>query len=412
MIPAMTIGVELWHFLTGRSQGRPSGSEGQACRSSARRAIYVCGITPYDTTHLGHAATFVWTDLAARVMRLTGTHVDMCRNVTDVDDHLLAEARASGVPWRSLATQQTYRFERDMSDLGIARPAYEPSSHDYVDDVIRLALELYRTGGSIRTGWFGLFPWGEGLRGRRSRFQRRDHLLRRRCRARRDARVNEAAENALDVAIWQCSSDHEPAWPSPWWDGRPGWHAECAAMALSTFGPTVDLHGGGADLRFPHHAYESALAEAFTGASPFARSWMHVGTVMTGGQKMAKSTGNLVFIHDLLQRWPAAAIRYLVLSRSWQDDWEFEDVALDDATRHLDDMWKGSTTPVEREVTRRRIVAALLDEPRRTDGSRHRQGGRGSGAYRAARLLGPTGHHHLGVTKLEAALYGIFMPVV
>ena len=119
----------------------------------------------------------------------------------------------------------------------------------------------------------------------------------------------------------------------------------CAAMALSTFGPTVDLHGGGADLRFPHHAYEAALAEAFTGVSPFARSWMHVGTVMTGGQKMAKSTGNLVLVHDLLQRWSAAAIRYLMLSRPWQDDWEFEEIALDDATAHLDDMWKGATTP-------------------------------------------------------------------
>ncbi len=322
--------------------------------------IYVCGITPYDTTHLGHAATFIWTDLAARVLRLTGSHVDMCRNVTDVDDHLLAEARANGVPWRSLATQQTYRFERDMSDLGVARPAFEPRSHDYVDDVIHLALELVTQGAAYeRDG--SVFFRGEKVCEAAGLDSSDAAILLGEDVARRDARVNEAAENALDVAIWQRSSDHEPAWPSPWSDGRPGWHAECAAMALSTFGPIVDLHGGGADLRFPHHAYETALAEAFTGASPFARSWMHVGTVMTGGEKMAKSTGNLVFIHDLLQRWPAAAVRYLVLSRSWQDDWEFEAVALDDATRRLDDMWKGSTTPVEREGARRRIVAALLD---------------------------------------------------
>ena len=322
--------------------------------------VYVCGITPYDTTHVGHAATFIWTDLAAQVIRLTGTHVDMCRNITDVDDHLLAEARSGGVPWRSLATQQTYRFERDMSDLGMARPAFEPRSHDYVDDVIRLAQELIPRGAAYeRDG--SVFFRGEMVCAAAGLDPGQATALLGEDAARRDARVNEAVEHPLDVAIWQCSSDHEPAWPSPWGNGRPGWHAECTAMALSTFGPTVDLHGGGGDLRFPHHAYEAALAEAFTGVSPFARSWMHVGTVMTGGEKMAKSTGNLVFIHDLLQRWPAAALRYLVLSRPWQDDWEFEEAALEDATRHLDDMWKGSKTPVERDGARRKVVAALLD---------------------------------------------------
>ena len=144
--------------------------------------------------------------------------------------------------------------------------------------------------------------------------------------------------------------------------GTAGWHAECAAMALSTFGPTVDLHGGGADLRFPHHAYETAMAEAFTGVAPFARSWMHVGTVMIRGQKMAKSTGNLVLVHDLLQRWPAAAIRYLILSRPWEAAWEFEENALDEATAHLDDMWRSATTPVESESARRAAVTALLDD--------------------------------------------------
>ena len=123
--------------------------------------VYVCGITPYDTTHLGHAATFVWTDLAARVLHLTGAHVDVCRNVTDVDDHLLAEARSRGVPWRSLATQQTYRFERDASDLGIVRPAFEPRSHDYVDDVITLALGLLAQGAAYERDGSVFFPGGQ-----------------------------------------------------------------------------------------------------------------------------------------------------------------------------------------------------------------------------------------------------------
>ena len=130
----------------------------------------------------------------------------------------------------------------------------------------------------------------------------------------------------------------EPAWPCPWGPGRPGWHAECTAMALTTFGATVDLHAGGADLAFPHHAYEAAQAEAFTGVRPYARSWMHVGTVMAGGQKMAKSTGNLVFIHDLLERWPAVAIRFLILSRPWHESWEFDESGLDQAEDELEEL--------------------------------------------------------------------------
>ncbi len=322
--------------------------------------VYVCGITPYDTTHLGHAATFVWTDLAARVLHLTGAHVDVCRNVTDVDDHLLAEARSRGVHWRSLATQQTYRFERDASGLGIDRPAFEPRSHDYVDDVIALALGLLAQGAAYeRDG--SVFFHGEHVCEVAGLDPSEAAILLREDSARRDVRIDEAAENPLDVVIWQRSSGDEPAWPSPWGQGRPGWHSECAAMALSTFGPTVDLHGGGADLRFPHHAYEAALAEAFTGVAPFARSWMHVGTVMIGGQKMAKSTGNLVLVHDLLQRWSAAAIRYLILSRPWRASWEFEENSLEEATSQLDEMWKSATTPVEGSSARREVVAALLD---------------------------------------------------
>lgn len=340
--------------------------------------VYVCGITPYDTTHLGHAATFVWTDLAARVLHLAGAHVDVCRNVTDVDDHLLAEAKARGVTWRSLAAQETYRFERDASDLGVIRPAFEPRSHDHVDDVIALAAGLvargaaYERGGAVYFRGAGVHAPGDGP----------GHDTFASSPGGSPAPQNgtdaapggphdegsDDAESPDDVAVWHAPRDNGPTWPSPWGPGRPGWHAECAAMALSTFGASIDLHGGGADLRFPHHAYESAMVEAFTGVSPFARSWMHVGTVRTGGRKMAKSTGNLVFVHDLLQRWPAAAIRYLILARSWRDDWEFEEESLDRATRQLDDLWrsavstKGATSTAGRGEARRGVVDALLDD--------------------------------------------------
>lgn len=326
--------------------------------------VYICGITPYDTTHLGHAATFVWTDLAARVLHLTGAQVEICRNVTDVDDHLLAEARERHVDWRALASQQTYRFERDASDLSIARPAFEPRSHDHVDDVIALAAELLARGAAYERGGSVYFR-GHEVPGRVGLDPEAAAAALRRSEERLGVGAGEDREDRedpLDVAVWQRSSGDQPAWSSPWGQGRPGWHAECAAMALATFGSSVDLHGGGADLRFPHHAYEAALAEQFTGVAPFARAWMQVGTVMVEGRKMAKSTGNLVFVHDLLERFPAAAIRLLVVSRRWDEPWDFDEGALERAERDLDELWEGATRPVDRDAARREVMGALLDD--------------------------------------------------
>jgi cysteinyl-tRNA synthetase len=298
----------------------------------SRARVYVCGITPYDTTHVGHAATFLWTDLAARVLRLTGVEVDICRNVTDVDDHMLAAAADRGTSWRSLATQQTYRFERDMEELSVAKPAFEPRSHDHVDEVVLLAAELvvrgaaYQREGSIYFRAAGVHEAAGLSRGEALAL----------AAAHGGHPDDPAKDDPLDAAVWVRSTGDEPAWPSPWGDGRPGWHAECSAMALSTFGPALDLHAGGADLAFPHHAYEAALCEAYTGVRPFARAWMRAGTVTVGGEKMAKSAGNLAFVSDVLERWPADALRLLVLSRRWDESWDFSEPALDGAAAALD----------------------------------------------------------------------------
>ena len=318
--------------------------------------IYICGITPYDTTHLGHAATFVWADMAARVLRLTGHPVEVCRNITDVDDHLLVQAKERGVPWKSLATQQSYRFERDMDLLGVSRPAFEPRSHDHVDGVIALAVELLVRGVAYQRNGSVYF---------------RGNAVHETVGLSREEATSLAAERGghpddpnkddpLDAALWVRSIGDEPAWSSPWGPGRPGWHAECTAMALTTFGATMDLHVGGADLAFPHHAYEAAQAEAFTGVHPFARSWMHVGTVMAGGKKMAKSTGNLVFVHDLLERWSAAAIRFLILSRPWHESWEFDESELDRAENELEDLRVVKANPGNSAATAE-VRRALFD---------------------------------------------------
>ncbi|HET6965159.1 MAG TPA: class I tRNA ligase family protein [Acidimicrobiales bacterium] len=323
-----------------------------------RARVYVCGITPYDATHLGHAATFVWADVAARVLRLTGAEVEVCRNITDVDDHLLARARADHVAWRSLAAQQTYRFEADMEALGVARPTYEPRSYDHVGDVIAIAAELVAAGRAYVTNGSVYFrgadvPARAGLD--------------------RDAALALAAERGghpddpdkvdpLDAALWQRSVGDEPAWDSPWGRGRPGWHAECTAMALATFGPTVDLHLGGAELAFPHHAYEAAQAEAYAGVAPFARAWMHVGTVMVDGRKMAKSAGNLVFVADLLERYPAGALRHLILSRPWDQPWEFRDDELAAAATEVEHLWSHAARSGGSPEAGRAVIAALLDD--------------------------------------------------
>jgi cysteinyl-tRNA synthetase len=145
-------------------------------------------------------------------------------------------------------------------------------------------------------------------------------------------------DDPLDVPVWLASSGDDPAWDSPWGPGRPGWHAECAAMATAILGLSVDVHGGGSDLAFPHHAYEAALVEAATGVAPFARAWMHIGEVGVGGEKMAKSTGNLVLIFDLLQEWQAEVVRLMILDRSWGDAWSYEPALLDQAASRLDDL--------------------------------------------------------------------------
>ncbi|HEX5265554.1 MAG TPA: class I tRNA ligase family protein, partial [Acidimicrobiales bacterium] len=162
------------------------------------------------------------------------------------------------------------------------------------------------------------------------------------------------------AALWQRSIGDEPAWDSPWGRGRPGWHAECTAMAVSTFGPTVDLHVGGQELAFPHHAYESAQAEAYTGVAPFARAWLHTGTVMLGGEKMAKSAGNLVFVGDLLKRYPPGALRYLILSRSWGEPWDFAEEDLNAAAAHVETLWSYAAKPGGSTGAGRAVVSTLL----------------------------------------------------
>lgn len=323
-----------------------------------RARIYVCGITPYDTTHLGHAATFVWTDVVARVLRHTGVAVDVCRNITDVDDDMLAQARRRGEDWRRLAAKQTYRFEEDMRLLGVGKPAFEPQSHNYVGEVVALAAALLEAGVAYQrdgTVWFR----GGDLHTRAGLSRSQAEALVSRSAVGEDRPVG---DDPLDAPVWQRSLPGEPAWPSPWGEGRPGWHAECAAMALATLGTGLDVHAGGQDLAFPHHAYEAAQAEEALGVRPFARAWMHVGTVRRHGEKMAKSAGNLVFVHELLDAWPAEAVRLLLIDRDWSAPWDFHDGDLDPAAARIEALRSRAAAPGGSDAATAAAVDALLDD--------------------------------------------------
>jgi cysteinyl-tRNA synthetase len=332
---------------------------GRALPVVGRARIYVCGITPYDTTHLGHAATFVWGDVAARVLRHAGVDVEVCRNVTDVDDVLDAAAARAGSRFDSFAAVQQFRFDRDMTALGIRRPVHEPRAHNHVQQVVALAEALLEAGAAYERGGSVHFrgaavPGRVGLNASTARALAREF----------GEDLDDGREHWADVAVWRAAGPGagttEPAWPSPWGDGRPGWHAECAAMALTTFGPAMDLHVGGADLRFPHHAYEAAMAEAVTGVTPFARAWLHVGTVQVDGEKMAKSAGNLVLVSDVVESHAPEVLRLLLIDRHWAEPWDFEPDDLDRAAARLERLYAAAARTTDGAASASRAVSVAL----------------------------------------------------
>jgi len=343
-------------------QLRPVRIAGRSLPLMGKARIYVCGVTPYDVTHLGHAATYVWVDVVGRLLRHLGTEVEVCRNVTDVDDVLLAAARRAGAPYDAFAAVQQFQFEQDMALLGVRRPAHEPRAHNFVRQVVALASALVDGGHAyVRDGsvYFrgGELPASAGLSNDEALALLSEF---------HDEPDDPAKDTPFDVAVWRATDPGSPAWPSPWGEGRPGWHAECTAMALSTYGSSVDLHAGGADLRFPHHAYEAAQAEAFSGVRPFARSWMHVGMVRAGEAKMAKSARNLVLVSDVLAAHTAGALRLLLVRRRFGDSWPFEAAQLDVVEAELELLFGVSARPArgsgDGTAAQEAVLNALRDD--------------------------------------------------
>jgi cysteinyl-tRNA synthetase len=318
--------------------------------------MYVCGITPYDVTHLGHASTFVWADLIATLGGHPGSPAVVCRNVTDVDDVLTHAAQERGLPYDELGVTQEFLFERDMTALGVARPQHSPHARSFIAEVQQLATALLANGAAYEADGFVYFrgggvPSATGLD--------RDAAMRL-SQEYGDQEHFPGREDDFDVAVWRPSPEGDPAWPSPWGWGRPGWHAECAAMSLSTLGSSVDVLVGGADLTFPHHAYQAAMVEAATGVTPYARAVAHIGEVRLAGAKMAKSTGNLMLVSDLLDRYSGSVLRLGLLNRPWDVAWDCVDGNFDKTADLLQRV--RDAAPGEHEELHHGVLDALLAE--------------------------------------------------
>ena len=273
--------------------------------------IYVCGITPYDSTHLGHANTYLAYDLLIRRLEDLGHRVRMVRNITDVDDSILPKARELGVDFLELAAAETARFHCDMEDLNTRPPAAEPKATEWVDEMVAHISQLAAAGHAYTvegTTWFDVSTWPDF--GRLSGYD--DATMRALAAERGGTPDDPRQRNPLDFVLWQPSAPDEPVWESPFGPGRPGWHIECSAMSMALLGARIDIHGGGSDLIFPHHECELAQSEAATGET-FVRHWMHCGMVGYDGAKMSKSLGNLVFVSDLCKDSAPAAVRLALM---------------------------------------------------------------------------------------------------
>ncbi len=285
--------------------------------------LYVCGVTPYDSGHMGHAFTFSVFDVLVRYLESKGTRVKYVQNVTDIDDPLFERARRDGVDWRILADRETQVHIRDMTVLGWRAPDRMPRVSDEIQRILAAVNRLHASGHAYKTDalYFDVATYrGYGKLSHRSR----PSMLRK---LRDEGLLGtvgpDGKRQALDFPLWRGSAPDEPSWPSKFGAGRPGWHIECSAMAMRYLGDQIDIHGGGRDLEFSHHESERAQSESLTGKRPFARAWVHTGMVRYEGRKMSKSLGNLVKVSHALNRAPAAAVRLYLISHKYGRDWDF-----------------------------------------------------------------------------------------
>jgi L-cysteine:1D-myo-inositol 2-amino-2-deoxy-alpha-D-glucopyranoside ligase len=330
--------------------------------------MYVCGVTPYDTTHLGHAFTFVHFDTLVRAMHwlLPDRQVTYVQNITDVDDSILARARKLQVDWRALGDEQTRQYLADMQALNVAPPTHLVRATAVIPTMLKLIGWLLEKqaaylveGGSVFFRVRSVSTYGELCK------CSRDQMLDIASRQDEPDVDDPRKEDPLDFALWKGWSGRadEPCWDSPWGRGRPGWHIECSALCYQYLGEQLTIHGGGADLVFPHHENEIAQSETALHKRPFAQIWSHVAMVRKDGEKMSKSLGNMVFVRNLLRAYSSDAIRLYLLQHHHRQVWEWSPSEMEDAARLAQRLATAAREPdTASGLERERFAAALADD--------------------------------------------------
>jgi len=362
--------------------------------------MYVCGMTVYDYCHLGHARVLVAFDVITRYLRHRGYDVNYVRNITDIDDKILRRADENDEPYNELTDRMIRAMHEDEARLGVLSPDEEPRATAYIDEIIAMIHKLIASGHAYAADngdvYFAVDSFEEY--GKLSKKKLEDLL----AGARVD--VQEAKRSPADFALWKAAKVGEVSWPSPWGDGRPGWHIECSAMSTCCLGDTFDIHGGGPDLLFPHHENEIAQSECATGHT-FVNTWMHAGAIRVNKEKMSKSLGNFFTIREIMEKYPAEVVRYFLVSSHYRSQVDYSEENLAEAGRTLTRLYhalrgivpaKAADVPESEHDER---FAEAMDDDFNTAGAiavlhavaneinQHRRDGREEDAKRSAAIL-------------------------
>jgi L-cysteine:1D-myo-inositol 2-amino-2-deoxy-alpha-D-glucopyranoside ligase len=310
-------GVQLFNSLTGKKEPFAP-ADGRMVR------MYVCGVTPYDTTHMGHAMTYMTFDVINRLCQHLGWRVKYVQNVTDIDDDILRKANEVGERWDRLGDRYVRQFQEDLNGLNVLPPAVYPRASEEDATIIEMTEKLIAQGNAYQIDGTVFYRVNSNPNyGVLSGYER--DVMRELLAERGGDPDDPRKEDPLDFILWQAAAPGEPTWDSPWGPGRPGWHIECSAMAYRYLGPQIDIHGGGSDLVYPHHESEIAQSEGFTHCTPFSRFWVHVAMVRYQDEKMSKSLGNLVLARDTLRVHTADALRLYLHSNHYREEWDYLD---------------------------------------------------------------------------------------
>jgi len=329
-----------------------SGQKEEFLPQSDEVKMYVCGVTPYSDAHIGHAMSYIIFDAIRRYLQFRGHKVKYVQNITDIDDKIIDRAGRLGISTSELAQNYVNSFFEDMEDLNIARPDETPYATREIPKIIEVIKGLidkghaYPAEGSVYFRVRSVADYGKLAH------RSLESMM---VGARIEA--GEEKEHPMDFVLWKAAKPGEPSWESPWGPGRPGWHIECSAMSLKYLGDTIDIHGGGQDLIFPHHENEIAQSESFTGKKPFVKYWLHNGLLQLGEEKMSKSLGNLVTIKEALQKYSADAIRIFALSSHYRSPLTYSEEALEAAERGAERLRQTARREVgEKEPTGEMVV--------------------------------------------------------